>query len=212
VKAGIPAFMLMGALVLVPGRNWAEAPYDGLRPALKKYLKEHGDLCLGKFDWPIGVSESDRQMGTRDAVQMPVLEKMGLVASSKGSEKRKDGDGEKVVSVTRYELTGKGKKFYLPRETTHVSADGKKTVRHGDFCAGKISLDAIVGWDTPRTVDGQLETTVAYTYKISAAAWTRDPEARKVFPMVDRIIKGQGTMQLQQPFRLMRDGWIAVTP
>jgi hypothetical protein len=212
MKIRIPAFTLMGALLLVPGRNWAEAPYDGLRPALKKYLKEHGDLCLGKFDWPIGVSEFDRQIRTRDAVQMPALEKLGLVVSSEGSEKRKEGDSEKTVPVTFYELTEKGKKFYLPKETTYVSADGRKTVHHGDFCAGKLRLDAIAGWDAPKTAEGQLETTVSYTYKFSAAAWIRDPEARKVFPMVDRIIQGEGTMQLQQQFRLANGRWIAVIP
>jgi hypothetical protein len=212
MKIRIPTFALMGALLLVPGRNWAEASSDGLRPALKKYLKEHGDLCLGKFDWPIGVSEFDRQTRTRDAVQMPVLEKMGLVVSSEGSEKRKEGDSEKTVPVTFYELTGKGKKFYLPKDTTYVSADGRKTVRHGDFCAGKLRLDAIAGWDAPKPVEGQLETTVSYTYKFSAAAWTRDPEARKVFPMVDRVIQGEGTAQLQQLFRLTNGRWIAVAP
>jgi hypothetical protein len=143
---------------------------------------------------------------------MPVLEKIGIVVSSKGSEMRKEGDEEKTVPVTRYELTEAGRKFYLARETIQVSADGKKTVHRRDFCAGKLSLDAIVGWDTPKNAEGRLETTVTYTYKIAAAAWTRNPDAQKVFPMVDRIVKGAGTMQLKQLFRSTKDGWTAVNP
>ena len=57
--------------------------------ALRDYLAKQGNFCLGKFDWPIDVSERDFQMGTRDAVQMPVLEKLGLVVSSEVSVKRK---------------------------------------------------------------------------------------------------------------------------
>ena len=58
---------------------------------------------------------------------------------------------------------------------------------------GKLSLDAIVGWEPPQTAGGHKETTVTYTYRIAAAEWARNPEAQKVFPMVDRIIKGERT-------------------
>jgi hypothetical protein len=176
-------------------------PGEGtLRPALVKYLAERGDLCLGKFDWPVEVSERDARMGTRDAVQMPVLEKVGVVTSSAGPEK------------TRYELTETGRKYYIARETTRVSADGSKSVRRGDFCAGKLSLDSIVSWSEPGTVGDHLETTVSYTYRIDAAPWTRDPDVQKVFPMVDRVVKGEGRLQLQQAMKLTRKGWVAVVP
>jgi hypothetical protein len=188
----------------------AEPTRENLRPALEKYLEEKGYLCLGKFDWPIGVSERDVRIGTRDARQMPVLEKVGIVVSSKASETRREGDEEKTVPVTRYELTEAGRKFYIAKETARASADGKKTVHRRDFCAGKLSLDTIVGWDTPGNVGGRLETTVTYTYKIAAADWARNPEIQKVFPMVDRIVKGAGTMRLKQLFRSTQDGWTAV--
>src|SRR5262249_2027859 len=81
-----------------------------LRPAMEKFLAERGDLCLGKYDWPIEVSERDFQAGTRDAVQLPVLEKAGIVRSSTQAR------------TTRYELTEAGRKFYIERETTHVTA------------------------------------------------------------------------------------------
>ena len=182
------------------------------RPAVEKYLAERGDLCLGKFDWPIEVSERDRLIGTRDAIQMPVLEKVGIVASSIGTSKRNDFGTEKELPVTRYDLTESGRKFYIARETTHVGADGRKTVRRGDFCAGKLSLDGIVAWDAPKTVGDHMETTVSYTYHIAAAPWTRDPEVQKAFPMVDRVVKGEGTMQLKQALKLTRRGWVAVDP
>src|SRR5580692_7769672 len=53
-----------------------------LKPAVRKYLEEKGNFCLGKFEWPISVSDEDRKTGTHDALQMPVLEKLGLVVSA----------------------------------------------------------------------------------------------------------------------------------
>jgi cytochrome c peroxidase len=157
--------------------------YASLRPALEKYLADNGELCLGKSAWPIEVTERDRLLGTRDAVQMPVLEKLGIAVSS-------------GVEVIRYDLTEKGRQFYQAKKK--------------DFCAGKLSLHAIVGWDAPKTVNGQLETTLSYTYTIAPADWVRDPAVQKVFPMVDRVVKGERTLQLQQLFRLTKDGWAAV--
>jgi len=185
-----------------------------LAAAMGKYLAQQGDFCLGKVDWPIDVSALDIEMGTRDAVQMPVLEKLGLVASTDGSALRKQGEAEESesVEVKRYALTEAGKKFYLDKEISSTTASGKRVVHHGDFCAGKLSLDKLVRWDKPTVVGEHTETTITYTYKIAAAEWTRDPDARKVFPMVDRILKGEGSMQLQQHFRLSGKSWIAVNP
>lgn len=184
--------------------------------ALKKYLAQQGDFCLGKFDWPIDVSESDFEMGTRDAVQMPVLEKLGLVVSSSASAMRKKGESEdeaeQSVPVKRYALTEAGKKFYLDKKISSTILGGKKIVHHGDFCAGKLSLNKLVRWDKPEMQGGNTETTVNYTYKISAAKWTHDPEIQQVFPMLARILQGEGSMQLQQRFRLSGKSWVAVGP
>src|ERR1700759_3904937 len=58
------------------------------------YLAVRGDLCLGK-EFPIDVTERERQAGARNAVQMPVLEHLGLVSSSAamGQVPTEDGPG-----------------------------------------------------------------------------------------------------------------------
>jgi hypothetical protein len=204
------AFMAACAGALGGCGNSAEPGLGSFRPALEAYLEKNGNLCLGKFDWPIGVSERDSRLRTRDAVQMPVLEKIGIVVSAAAVEKRSEGGVEKVVPVRRYELTEAGRKFYLAKETEGAVANGKRSPHHGDFCAGKLSLDAIVGWEPPQSARGHKETTVTYTYRIAAAEWARNPEAQKVFPMVERMIKGERTLQLQQLFRQTGNGWQAV--
>jgi hypothetical protein len=178
--------------------------------ALREYLAKQGNFCLGKFDWPIDVSERDFQLGTRDAVQMPVLEKLGLVVASEASVIRRTDDTEETVAVRRYALTKSGERFYLKREIARTTPDGQKIVHGGDFCAAKLSLNRLIQWDESTIVGSYEETTAKYTYKITPASWTRDEEIRRVFPMIDRIIRGEGTLQLQQRLRLVGKSWVAV--
>jgi hypothetical protein len=103
-----------------------------------------------------------------------------------------------------------GKKYYLKREFDSVSSSGDKLAHAGDFCAAKLSLDKIVGWDAPVQNGDNQETTVSYTYKVEAADWTKNPAAQQVFPMVTKVIEGAGALQLKQRFRLSGNGWVPV--
>ena len=175
-----------------------------LKPAVEKYLQDRGNFCLGKFDWPIVVSATDRQAGTNDAIQMPVLERLGLVASSVVA-----GD----PAARQFDLTAEGKKYYIVKKTV-VLGPGDKPVDHpGDFCAAKLELDRIVSWRQPEVVGARPRTEVKYTYKVARAAdWTHNLEVRKVFPLISRIMDEEGKLQLTQPFEWSNDTWVAVTP
>ena len=208
-------FLSMAVLLCISATAMGAAPAQPnrkvLAAALDQHLQQYGDLCLGKFDWPIDVSDKDIAAGSRDAVQMPALEKMGLVlASTESMPGMEEGQAEAVVSVKRYALTDAGKKFYLNRETRSVTSGGKEVVHQGDFCAGKLSLNTLVRWDQPVPAGEGRETTASYTYKFKAAHWTRDPEMRRVFPMVQRIIDGAGTMELKQRLRWTKNTWVGV--
>jgi hypothetical protein len=175
-----------------------------LKPAVAKYLQEKGNFCLGKFDWPIAVSENDRQAGTNDALQMPVLEKLGLVASAAVA-----GD----PAVKQYSLTEAGRKYYVVKKIAAIGPGDKPIFHSGDFCIAKLALDQVVGWQPPEVVEGRPQTTVKYTYKVAKAPdWARDPEIKRVFPMIHRIVGGAGTMQLSQLFAWSNNSWVAVIP
>ncbi len=175
-----------------------------LKPALREYLQKKGDFCLGKFEWPIAVSDEDRKLGTNDAIQMPALEKLGLVSSAPAPDD---------ATITEYALTAAGRKYYLARRTITVNSAGQKIRHPGDLCPAKLKLDKVVSWDDPTVVDGQTQTTVKYTYKIvSAAAWARTAEIRKVFPVIPRILDHAGDQQLMQLFTWSGHGWVPVTP
>jgi len=174
------------------------------RPAVERYLSAKGDFCLGKFNWPIVVTDSDRQHASRDAVQMPVLEKLGLVASSSGPDD---------PNARFYDLTPEGRKYYI-RKKTYTRGPLDAPVAHpGDFCAARLKLDRVVSWLPVTVVDGHEQTTVRYTYKLAfVAPWARDPGIQKVFPMVDRIVAGEGAQQLVQVFARVEGRWVPVTP
>ncbi len=57
-----------------------------------------------------------------------------------------------------------------------------------------------------------METVVRYTYHIKAADWMSDPEAQKVFPIVDRIIRGDGSMMMSATVALQDGKWVPVMP
>jgi hypothetical protein len=175
--------------------------------AMEKHLAAQGSICLGKFDWPIEVSAIDFQEGTRDAVQMPVLEALGIVTSAEEANASNDTG----TTVKRYTLTDAGRRYYIAKDIS-TGSGAKKIDHHRDLCPVRLSLAKITRWDEPRAVGDVRETLVSYLYKVDAADWTGDPAARKAFPMLERIIDGAGSLQLQQRMRLTKQGWVAVGP
>src|SRR5471032_2446465 len=104
--------------------------------ALTAYLAQRGDLCLAKSQWPIDVTEREIRTGARNAVQMPVLEKLGLVTMGVAEADAMDDDGvAHHMKVRRYALTDAGRKSWIVR-TVH-GANGK-TLAQGDFCAARL--------------------------------------------------------------------------
>jgi hypothetical protein len=175
---------------------------ENFKLALQTYLSSHGDMCIGKFNWPIDVSYRDAQARSANSLQMPVMQKMGLV-----SAQQIDGQGEPVM---RYQLTDAGRKFYLHKPMQSLTPQGTLLTHDGDFCYGRIQLDQIIGWDRVQQVAGQPQTVVTYTYRIDAAPWTHNADVRRVFPLVAMIVDSGGALQLKQTVRLSDKGWAGV--
>jgi hypothetical protein len=189
--------------------NPQDANRDNFTAATNDYLAKRGHLCLGKYDWPIYVIDSDKAVQTSDRVQMPVLERLGIVKGKDIMVEGKDENGKKLRAHARqYDLTKEGQKYYL--HIPEVVATPTSRVTHpADFCVATLSLDNLVGWEKPVQRNGETMTSVLYTYKIDPAPWTKDPEFLRVFPMVQRVIEGNGTMQLREGMHLTPKGWVA---
>ncbi|HEX3844599.1 MAG TPA: hypothetical protein VHV80_09570 [Steroidobacteraceae bacterium] len=86
-------------------------------------------------------------------------------------------------------------------------------VEHGeDFCVARLSLDKVVGLSRLHAVHGHEETVAAYTYRIKPAKWLADPQARQVFPIVDRIIRGEGRLEMTATLEWRGGKWAPVLP
>ncbi|SAL30634.1 hypothetical protein AWB70_01905 [Caballeronia cordobensis] len=185
-----------------------EANRDNFTSAVNDFLAKRGHLCLGKYNWPVYVIDADKAARTNDSLQMPVLEKLGLVTGKDMTVQGKDGGKKLIAHARQYSLTSEGEKYYL--HIPEVTATGTTRVTHpADFCVATLTLDKVVGWEKPVQRDGDTMTSVLYTYKIEPARWARDPSFLRVFPMVQRVIEGEGTQQLREGMHLTRDGWVA---
>ena len=192
--------------------NEKELNQANLSKAMQSYLARRGDLCLAKSAWPIDVSASETGTGSRNGVQMPVLEKLGLVSASDAVAERKDDDGNVTkLPVRRYRLTDEGKKYYLARAPHKHEVEDRYAAAANDFCAAKLSLDHVVGWETPKRPGATApdEALVTYTYQVTPAPWAKDESVGRVFPMLDTVLKGAGVMQLKEAFVLTSAGWEA---
>jgi hypothetical protein len=85
-------------------------------------------------------------------------------------------------------------------------------VHPADFCAATLSLNQLAGWEPPKTYDGKTRKSQTYTYHIQAAPWAHAPEARRAFSLLERVIAGEGTMQLKEGMTLTPKGWVANEP
>jgi len=166
--------------------------------ALTRYLAGNGQLCVGKYDWPITVTAQDADNGQRDAVQLPAMADAGLVQATPGD-----------AGAVTYALSTAGRLWYLPRQVARRDGiPGIKDVH--DFCAGRLRLERVVQWTPPSLVGDHYETTARYTYAIDAAPWTATARLQQVFPMIARVIKGQHSAQLAQRLQFVDGRWDAV--
>jgi hypothetical protein len=202
------AAALAGCNKAKPAEHAAKADHATFAAALNSYLSHKGNLCLAKYDWPVNVEYKDGPITERDAVQMPVLEKLGVVTAKDAMVEVKNGDGTVQKKVRQYTLSSEGSKFYLRQPVQVPTPGGGKVTHPGDLCVAKLTLDKVIGWEPPQTFDGKTQTAVMFTYKLDAAPWMRMPEALRAFPMAARVIEGAGTMQLREGFHLTTDGWV----
>ena len=170
-------FSLLAASAIAGAAQPPAADQASVGTALTRYLSGHGQLCTGKYDWPITVKAQDVANGQRDAVQLPAMVEAGLVQATPGDE-----------GAVTYALTDAGRSWYLPRQVPRRDGTpGEKDVH--DFCAGRLRLDHVMQWTPPVLVGDHYETTARYTYSIDAAPWTTKPQMQQVFPMIARVIK-----------------------
>lgn len=206
VAAGISLACVAGLCQASVG----EPDQQALAHAVTQFLSDHGDLCMAKYTWPRDVTPEDQGAQSNDSLQLPVLERLGLVRSK--DVRAPQADSQSAPMVKRYWLTAKGQKYYLKRKRTTLGIHGEPEEHDGDFCIASLTLDKVVKWTPPDDPRRQAERIVSYTYRIRAADWMSDPGARKVFPIVDKIIRGERKLEMTATVQLRDGQWVPVLP
>ena len=199
--AGLAALALVACSKPDPDAPMREAFEAGLRTFL---ADGHDQVCLGMYDWPIDLTEEEAGAKSRHAVQLPVFEKLGLVKSTVVPVPRStvNPDG----AIKRYELTDEGRKYYKPHAYT-----GRDRVAHqSDFCVARLTLAKVERWQIDSRDAQHPAATVSYSYRIEPAPWMDNDDARRVLPMVAKVIQGaDGGLQMHQGFTRGDKGWVA---
>ena len=209
-RSGAATLLLLAGLAACQNKQALLPSRDNFTAAVTDYLGQRGNLCVGKYDWPIAVTEADRRARTLDAQQLPALEALGLVTSRDASVARKGADGASAaVPAREYALTPEGRKYYL-RVPVVVTTATEHVTHPADFCVAKLALDRVFGWETPQTINGRTVSSVLFSYRITdPAPWMARQEARRAFPMAMRAIDNAGTLQLRLGVHLTPQGWVA---
>lgn len=203
-------FASAAALALLAGCSAPDAPNEAnFRAALEKQLDAHGDLCIGRHSWPVDVPDLPVAGQLRDGIQMPALEHAGLVAHTSAEMTLRHQNGEtETVKALRYDLTDKGRGFVNAHPRT--AAKGADTAEP-DLCYGHVRVNKVTGWDMPKTGGGdkpaRATATVRYTYMLDPAPWASDAAVQGAFPVLARVVRGSGTMELTQQLVATGGGW-----
>jgi hypothetical protein len=173
---------------------------------LRTFLADgHDQVCLGMYDWPMDLTEQEAGANSRHAVQLPVFEKLGLVKSTlvPVPKDKVNPDG----AIKRYELTDEGRKYFKAHAYT-----GRDRIAHqNDFCVARVSLAKVESWQIDQKDAQHPAATVSYTYHVEPAPWMANDDARRVLPMVAKVIQGaDGGLQMHQGFTHDDNGWVAV--
>ncbi|HVT09195.1 MAG TPA: hypothetical protein VHO67_17160 [Polyangia bacterium] len=199
-------FLLAGSMAVAAScRVKTDPTRAAFERGVRAYLEQRGDLCVGRSRWPIDVPAGAE--GTADAVQLPVLEQLGLVTST--LIQMRESGAATPFQARRYRLTSAGRRLYLDRGTRLPAApDDAKAPERADLCFAALTLDRVARWEIQK--DGAATTAlVSYTYHADAPAVARDPRLGRVFPAVARLLAGEGRAELVEGFTLTPTGWIA---
>jgi hypothetical protein len=187
-----------------------EANADNFTKSMNAYLAKRGDLCFD-YSWPVDVTLAEFPYNSRNAIQMPVLEKLGLVHSSDAIKTIPIDDSNETRSVAakRYQLTETGLKDYRAHNVVSSIIPGAKPIDRKDLCVATLTLDKIVKWEELPAVSGNRQVEVSYTYHVKSVPWMQDADARHVFQLADRVIQGDGKTEMKEAFVMTKDGWVA---
>ncbi len=196
----------ISVVFVIACKNTKEPSDANFATAINQYLTKHGAACtvIGR-QFPIDVLRSEQNAQYGIGLKLAALEHAGLVHAT---ETRAVVHGmldpmrgsTPPQPVTRYELTTDGRKYFqqIPGALGQTSG----------FCYGQKSVDSIVKWTEPATVESSSQTEVTYTYRIvDPAAWAERPDVQQAFSDIRTTVNGALKTTEVVGLQLTSKGW-----
>ncbi len=102
--------------------------------------------------------------------------------------------------MRRYQLTPEGTKYFKQVPGTFGQTGG--------LCYGQKTVDSVLKWGNPVTMDGISQIEVTYTYKFSnLAAWAERPDIQQAFPDIGATVGGASKADQIAGIQLTDSGW-----
>lgn len=202
----------LAALFFLTGCNNAKKPSNAnFTKAINQYLAKRDDACssLGQI-LPVDVTVPEQKEQYGIGTQLAALEKAGLVHSTNttavihGMMDALRGS-RPPQPVRRYELTDQGKQYYRQIPATFG--------QNGIFCYGQETVDSIIKWTEPATMEGATLSEATYTYKIAnLASWAKQSNVQQAFPDLLQTLNGASTANQTAELQLTNKGWEVPQP
>ena len=200
------------ALFFLAGCNNTKKPSNAnFTKAINQYLAKPDDACssLGQT-LPVNVTVPEQKDQYGIGPELAALEEAGLVRSTNttaavhGMLDALRGSTP-PQPVKRYELTDQGKKYYRQIPATFG--------QNGLFCYGRETVDSIIKWTEPGTMEGATLSEVTYTYKIAnLAPWAKQPDVQQAFPDLRQTLNEASKANQTAELQLTNKGWQVPQP
>ena len=173
---------------------------------INQYLERHGRSCtsIGR-QFPIDIPASAQQSQYGFGPQLAALQQAGLVSET-DTTARVHGMLDSLRGSTppqpvrRYQLTAEGQKYFQ-----NVSGSLGQT---GALCYGQKTVDSILKWSDPVTMDGYSQVEITYTYKfVDLAPWAERPDVQHAFPDIQATLNGASKTTQVIGVQLTNKGW-----
>jgi hypothetical protein len=202
----------LAALFFLAGCNNTKKPSTAnFTKAINEYLAKRDDACssLGQT-LPVNVTVPEQKDQYGIGPQLAALAGAGLVHSTNrtavvhGMLDALRGSTP-PQPVKRYELTDQGKQYYRQIPATFG--------QNGIFCYGQETVDSIIKWTEPATMEGASLSEVTYIYKIvDLAPWAKRPDVQQAFPDLRQTLNGASKVNETTGLQLTNKGWEVPQP
>jgi hypothetical protein len=202
----LSVILIAGLLFLIACNDTRRPSNANFTKAINQYLAKYGEACtsIGR-QFPIDIPASTQQAQYGFGPQVAALQQAGLVSETDTTAVI-HGMLDAVRGSTppqparRFQLTAAGQKYFQQVPGTFGQTGG--------FCYGQKTVDSVLKWGDPVTMNGYSETEVAYSYKIvNLAFWAERPDIQQAFPDIGATVSGVSKTNQTAGLQLTDNGW-----